>query len=197
MASWTQIIDGTCRGGTRVDSWDQSGMSAILGIPKDQYSGMCTALCAMFLGNPIWYLANRRLISFKVDALNLFNQYKGLQQTKGMAADTFIKDHYFGFGWEKQEPLRNFSEGWPSIHMTTDGRYLIGISGSGVGHALAAIVQKDSIRFTGRNKFLLLDPNDGVAEFPDWEKFHCTLGHHLNDNYYPAYTKYYITKWKF
>lgn len=193
--SWTQIVDGTCKG-TRVDTWAQSTMLTFLNLSSDQYSGMCAALSAMFLANPIWYLANRKLMSFKIDALNLFNSYKAKQQTSGMAADTFIKDHYFGFAWEKQMDVTPMSDGWPSKHMVVDGRYFLGISGSGGGHAMAVIVQKDSIRFTGLQKYLLLDPNDGVAGFDTWEGLNCALGWHLHDNY-SGYTKYYITRWKF
>jgi hypothetical protein len=171
-------------------------MLALLGLSKDQYSGMCLALCAIFLANPIWYRENRRLISFKIDALNLFNSYKAKQQTSGMAADTFIKDHYFGFSWEHQEPTALMRDGWPTKKMMVDGRYLLGISGGGLGHAIAVIIQKDSIRFTGLQKYLLFDPNDGIAGFDSWEGLNCALGWHLHDNY-PAYTSYYITRWKF
>lgn len=191
--NFTQIVD-MCKGNVK-DMWQQKTMLDFFKLPSDTYNGMCLALCAYFLGNPLYYLEERKKTTFKIDALSLFNSYKAQSQL-GKAGDEFIKD-WFGFNWQSRGAVTNMSSGWPFTSVNADGRYLLSLlHKNGGGHALGAVIQNQAIKYKGLDKFVFFDPNDGIADFSSHQGFNSCVSWHLHYNY-KDYNKYWLTRWGF
>jgi hypothetical protein len=197
--SFTQIVE-MCHG-ERIDAWSQASMLALFRIPEGQFSGMCLALCAVFLGNSQHYLEERRKTSFKIDTLNMFRRYEAKQASQSTPGDEWICNDYFGFQWTTRGDVKTFAEaGWPATYTKEDGRYLISLlKEGGGGHAMAIVVQSGKQIYSGiAHKFLFFDPNDGIAGFGTWEQLNSAVAHHLNDSYVPLnYSKYWVTRWSY